>query len=404
MNEEILKNLNNIDKKRYSELLELLDSSVNTNNYFQDNYSFIMDKWHKNNDMFCIPNILSCVYINGECNYYLKGLKKDNIFDLASMSKVYTEYILFCVIKDYRISLYSKISQLVSEYRDIGDLSLFDLLKFKNTFYTKIDIRQCKNRINALKALRTAYIDEEKKGYYLYSDLPIMILTDILELYTKMDYKDLFNKYIIKKHKLNNTYLEIDSKKYISINKKGVNDPKANIMGGFYGHAGVKATAEDFCKFLSIILDNEYYELFTSDASVYKINGERKYVGIIGNSNISDKNNMSLASIYLPSNGFAVQGSVRCHAEACIFNVNGEEYKVITCIFNDLYTQYDNALEYEKKHDVIITRKYKVGKKLLKMCDIRKVLPYDGAYKEIVDLMGKIRTIDLKKYIENNNI
>ena len=50
-----------------------------------------------------------------------------------------------------------------------------------------------------MKALRTAYIIPEKEGYYLYTDIPIMIITDIMETYSKMSYKELFDKFYANK-------------------------------------------------------------------------------------------------------------------------------------------------------------------------------------------------------------
>ena len=405
MEKELLKNLDNIDEKRYEKLLQLLDANIDTDSYFKKNYSFIMDRWHKCNKWFNIPNTIFCLYIDGNIKFFSNGnLNNYNIFDLASMTKLYTEYIMFCIIEEYNLSLETKIINLTNEYQSIKDLNLFDLVRFNNTFYTKNDIRKCENKNDAIEALRTSYIDNSKSGYYLYSDLPIMILTDVLESFTGQSYSELFYKYIINKHNLDETYLEIDNNKYITINKGYVNDPKANIMGGYYGHAGVKATISDFVKFMDIILNSKYLKYFISDANIYKEDGSRKHVGLIGNSNISDKKNESLASIYLPSNGFAVQGSVRCHAEAGIFKVNGKTHHVISCIFNDLYTQYNNVKKYEKETNNIISREYKVNNKLLKMSDIRKILPYDGAFKEIVDLVGQIRIVELNNFIKNDNI
>lgn len=403
MKEEILKNIDLINKEQQKNLLYLFnDKNVD---FFKENYNSIMGKWHTEYIDFDVPNTLVSISINGNSNYYSNTnvLLKDTIFDIASMSKIYTEFILFSIIEEYGLSLQTKIKDIVDIYNDLGNLTLMDLISFNNTYKTKIDTRECTNYEDAIKALRTAYIEEDKKGYYLYTDLPIMILTDILEEYTKIKYKDLFEKYIIKKYELQHTYLEIDSNKYLTNNKGYTNDPKANIMGGYYGHCGVKATADDLIKFLNMVLSSNYLYLFTTQSKTLDKDGTiKKSKALIGNSNLSVSDDNSLASIYLPSNGFAIQGSVRCHAESCIFEVDGNRFKVVTCIFTDLYTQIDNIHKYEEKNNIKISQNYKLknGKELI-MCDIRKVLSYDNYYKDLVNMVGKMRIIELYDFLNN---
>lgn len=404
MENEIIRNLNYINENESKELIDLFNNSCDVKSYFYHGYKLIMDKWINEYNMFKIPSGIVTISINGENTYLPFGenkYDKDTIFDIASMSKLYTEFILFGILDDYNLSLNNKISDLVDFYDDIKDLTIMDLISFNNTYYTKIDIRNCKNKKDAINALRTTYIDEGKKGYYLYTDLPIMILTDILETYTKFDYKELFNKYIIKKYDLNNTFLDIDNSNYVTLNKNLTNDPKANIMGGYYGHCGVKTNSEDYIKFLNNALNSKYSYLLTSKSKTLDSDGNlciKK--GLVGNSNLSVNSDDSLASRFLPSDGFAVQGSVRCHAETCNFKIFDNEYRVSTSIFIDLYTQYDNILEYEKITGKKITKEYyvdDVGK--LVMCDIRNILSYKGTFREIINLIGKCRVIELNKKI-----
>ena len=403
MKEQILNNINLLNKEQQENLLYLFNET-NTD-FFDENYKNIMESWHEKNREFDIPNTFVSISINGNSNYYSNTnvLSKDTIFDIASMSKIYTEFILFGVIEEYGLSLQTKIKDIVDLYKDLEDLTLMDLISFNNTYKTKIDTRECTNYEDAINALRTAYIEEDKKGYYLYTDLPIMILTDILEEFTGMKYKDLFNKYIIEKYKFKHTYLEVDNDKYLTNNKGYTNDPKANIMGGYYGHCGVKTTADDLSKFLDIVLSSKYLNLYITPSETLDKDGTiKKAKALIGNSNLSVSNDNSLASIYLPSNGFAIQGSVRCHAESCIFEIYHKRFHVVSCIFTDLYTQIDNIHKYEVNNNIKISGNYKLknGRELI-TCDVRKVLSYDNYYKELVNMVGKMRIIELYNFINN---
>ena len=406
MRDEILNNLNNVSTDDKKELLKLLKENIDGYNYFIDNYNLIMNDWHNSFNMFNIPSGLVTISINGEEIYYPFGVNKydkNTIFDIASMTKIYTEFILFSVLEDYNLSLDNKIGDLVDFYEDISYLTLMDLISFNNTYLTKIDIRECTNKEDAIKALRTTYINKEKENYYLYTDLPIMILTDIMETITGLSYKELFEKYIIKKYGFKETYLDIDDNpNYLTLNNCYVNDPKANIMGGYYGHGGIKATSHDFITFLNSVFDSKYKDLFTTLTKTVNSDGSKCLKkALIGNFNLSVSNDDSLASRYLPSLGFAIQGSVRCHGETCIFNVNGKEYRVSSCLFMDLYTEYENIKKYEQETGKIISKEYEVediGR--LIMCDVRSLLSYKGTYKDITNLIGKCRVLELNKRIK----
>lgn len=407
MREEVLENLKNISKTDSKELEELLQSDINIEEYLVFNYNKIMEEWKEKYPMFDVPSGMISICINGETKYYNIGSKhydENTIFDIASMTKLYTEFVLFDFLEEYKLSLNTKIGEISEYYPNIKDMTIMDILNFKNTYKTTIDMRECTNKEDALKALRTSYTVPEKEGYYLYTDIPIMILTDVMETYSGKSFKELFNKYIIQKYNLTDTYLDINTtERYVTLNKNFVNDPKANIMGGYYGHGGVKATSKDFIKFLNSALHNEHVDLFItpSEALDSETNEKISKKALIGNLNLSTKKDDSLASRYLPSEGFAIQGSVRCHGETAKFIIDNKEYIITTSIFLDLYTQLDNILKYESETGKTITKEYEVddfGK--LIMCDVRSLLSYKGTYKELTNLVGKCRTIELYRYVK----
>lgn len=407
MREEVLENLKNISKSDSKELEELLQSDIDIKEYIISEYNKLMEEWKQTYQMFDIPSGMISICINGETKYYNIGKNhydENTIFDIASMTKLYTEFVLFDFLEEYNLTLNSKIGEISSNYENLKDMTLMDILNFKNTYKTTIDMRECTNKEEALKALRTIYVVPEKEGYYLYTDLPIMVLTDIMETYSGKSYKELFNKYIIQKYNLTDTYLDINTtERYVTLNKNLVNDPKANIMGGYYGHGGVKATSRDFIKFLNSALDSKHIDLFItpSEALDPETNKKISKKALIGNLNLSTKKDDSLASRYLPSEGFAIQGSVRCHGETARFIVDNKEYVITTSIFLDLYTQLDNILKYENETNKTITKEYEVDEygKLI-MCDVRSLLSYKGTYKELTNLVGKCRTIELYRYIK----
>ena len=110
---------------------------------------------------------------------------------------------------------------------------------------------------------------------------------------------------------------------------------------------------------------------------------------------------MGLSSSYVTKDGFAIQGSVRCHGESCNFYINGKEYRVTSSIFIDLYTQYKSLKELESQTEKIYTKVYNVddyGE--LIMCDVRDVIKYTEEYKELTNAVGICRTIALYNYLK----
>ena len=405
----IIQNINYITKEDIHELETLFEIS-DIEEYVYSSYCKLMAQWNQEYPMFDIPSGMIGVRVNDTEYYYSigeKGYTEDTIFDIASMTKLYTEFVIFAFLEEYHLSLDTKLKELTTVYPNIEEMTILDLLEFKNTYRTTVDIRNCTNKKDAVEALRTVYTLEEKAGYYLYTDLPIMILTDVMEMYSGRCYQELFQRYIIEKYQLMDTYLAIDSDRYVTVNKGMTNDPKANIMGGYYGHAGVKTTSKDFNTFLYHVMNSQYVDLFVTPSRVIDDVTDLPIVmkGIIGNSNISNVELEGMASKYLPALGFAVQGSVRCHGETMKFVIDEKEYTVSSCIFLDLYTQVENIKKYEQETGKILTKEYQVdGYWPLIMCDVRSLLPYSGVYKELTNVVGKVRVMELIKYIKNERM
>ena len=68
-----------------------------------------------------------------------------------------------------------------------------------------------------------------------------------------------------------------------------------------------------------------------------------------------------------------------------------------------MYTQLDTIFKYEEETGEKITKEYKLeDDKNLIMTDIRSLLSYKSTYKEITNLVGKIRVLELYNKIKND--
>ena len=168
MREEVLENLKNVSKNDLVEMEELLQSDIDIEAYLTSQYNKLMEEWKSKYPMFEIPSGMISICINGETKYYNIGKNhydENTIFDIASMTKLYTEFVLFDFLEEYNLSLNTKIGEISNDYENLKDMTIMDILNFKNTYKTTIDMRDCTNKKDALTALRTSYTVKEKEGY-----------------------------------------------------------------------------------------------------------------------------------------------------------------------------------------------------------------------------------------------
>lgn len=104
----------------------------------------------------------------------------------------------------------------------------------------------------------------QKGEEYNYNDMGLMLMKEVMEKVTGKKYNELFEEYIIKPYGLYETHLIVPEEKIHLVigtpNMDGsVNDLKANVLGGYSGHAGVRVTSDDLIKLGQAI--NRDYEL-----------------------------------------------------------------------------------------------------------------------------------------------
>ena len=147
--EEILAMLNMLDKdtisfltsieeqipyvnyERFKQIVYAIYHNYSTEEFVRQEYDEIMSRWHKDYPMFDIPNGVLSISIDGNTTHIPVGPnpKDDGIYDIASMTKLYTEVLFFRIVKEgkYNISFDTKIRDITDNYPNLDkDLSLDD--------------------------------------------------------------------------------------------------------------------------------------------------------------------------------------------------------------------------------------------------------------------------------------
>ena len=281
----------------------------------------------------------------GNLDYEGRKMRDDALFDLASMTKFYTQVIAYNLIKEGYFSLEDKIKDLDPRFENLGNLTVNDILTFTTKFQTD-------GRLDAKSSSDEAYqtllkVKPIEVGKYNYNDLGMMIMKEVMEYVTITTYPDLVEKYITDKYKLHDTHLILPNSKIYratgSANDKigKINDPSALALGGFSGHAGMFASSDDLIKLGKAVHDGLIPEDMISNTYTPGVVDNR---GIMGNTYTSHDRGIDRSYVdrLEPKKNFAIQGSTRVQ-------MNIGEKRTATALLNPASMGIDAAMEMERR-------------------------------------------------------
>lgn len=275
--------------------------------------------------------------INAEINMGHQGNKQtpitsDTLYDLASITKLYTVIIAYNLINEGYFNFNSKISDLYPDFA-LNNVTIGDILSFNVELKTNGRIDKAKSYDEAIDRLyKTKLIN---KGKYIYTDIGMMILKEVMERVTNTSFEELFNRYIVKPLSLNNTYLTVPSNKRCFItgtpnyNLGFPNDPKAAILGGYYTHAGIFANSADLIRLgeglftKDKLFNTSYIDKFYTQG----IEPNRGKFGYVYIPNLGDCNNkLSFKKSFLAT------GSTRTLVNVSNLKIYNNEYTNVTTL------------------------------------------------------------------------
>ncbi|MGI6325009.1 MAG: serine hydrolase domain-containing protein [Bacilli bacterium] len=273
-------------------------------------------------------------------------ITKESLFDLASITKLYTGVIAYKLIDEGVLSMDQIVSELFKDeekFQNLGDLTIRDIMQFKVEFKTA-DKEGNEVRIDAAKSTEEAKellynTKVHKKLAYNYNDIGMMILKEVMEKVTGKTFATLFDEYIIQPLSLQNTFLTVPKEKTHLITgtpnivDRLPNDPKAIFMGGYSGHAGVFADNNDLSQFVTTLMINPKY-FNPQHAKDLVTPGAKGNRGIFGATYVSHEKGLDATFVdkKYPRETFAVQGSTRTQAIGGIFKLNQQSIPFATTI------------------------------------------------------------------------
>jgi len=251
---------------------------------------------------------------NGNYVPSLDKMTEDTIFDLASVTKLFTSLSILNLVKQNVISLDDEVIKYAPQFHNLKGVTIFDLMSFRIPLKTNGRVDQAKSREEAESILYNIEIDQNNNNLRPYTDMGAMVLKYVIESASGMSLYSFVDESILKKAKMVDTHVVIpklkldrvastnfDGKYYkdgnFSINTTApigtVYDPKAQRMGQtdgiLSGHAGLFSTPKDMTNLAKAIIggqiiDDEYVEMLARNRTGKKyIQDEKeKYVQYLG--------------------------------------------------------------------------------------------------------------------------
>ncbi len=252
--------------------------------------------------------------IDGKLVPSVSKMQEDTIFDLASITKLYTSISILKLVQKGLISLEDEITKYLPNFKNLKGVTIFDLLSFKVPLKTskRIDLaKDYKEAFSVLEDIEIGYLDTYDNPY---TDMGAIVLKYVIEAVTKMPYYDFLDQEILKPCGLVDTHVLVPNYKLNrvastrfggNISKNGEflrdlsgkvgmpHDPKARILnqGGqdLPGHAGLFSTASDMSNLAKSlinkeVLDNKYLEEMALNRTGKRIilGQEIKYIQYFG--------------------------------------------------------------------------------------------------------------------------
>lgn len=251
---------------------------------------------------------------NGKIIPALEKMTDDTIFDLASITKIFTSISILKLVEKGIISLDDEIKMYAPEFKNLNGVTIYDLITFSVPLKTNGRVDKALKREEAEKILFDIEIDKESTNRRPYTDMGAMVLKYVIEHASGMNYYNFVSENILKPMNMKDTHVvvpkmkldrvastNLDGKYYkdgnfsITTNvKKGIAyDSKAQIMGQpdgiLSGHAGLFSTASDMTSLAKgmidgQVIDEKYIEMMAKNRTGKKyIEDEKeKYVQYLG--------------------------------------------------------------------------------------------------------------------------
>lgn len=209
----------------------------------------------------------------------LKQVKNSDVYDLASITKVVsTTTAVMKLIDENKLALDDEIRKFIPEFdtEEKRHITIRDMLLHQSGLPPfRVYVDSLKDRASIIRAVKNEPLTYETGTDYVYSDLGMILLAEIVSLvanqgidgymrkefyYPMGMYGAYFNPRRVSRWYVNRIPpTEIDTVYMRGLVQANVHDERAYFLDGVAGHAGLFATADDLAKYSTMLLNGGVY-------------------------------------------------------------------------------------------------------------------------------------------------
>lgn len=288
--------VNGLFIKPYDEPIETEKNIANTLDNYPKEISgiiFSQTKDFPNNTQLSIA-----IIHNGKTNYYgiiktndtIKAIENQNkIFEIGSITKVFTSTVLASLIENKKLKLTDEINSYYPfSFKNNIKLTFKNLANHTSGLPRLPENLDFSNEANPYKSYDKTQIEEYLKNHlsienetsklYSYSNLGTGLLGYTLGLSQKTSFQKLLQKNVFDKYKMKNSFT--NSQNLADKLVKGQN-PKGEVVSNWdfdvlFGAGGILSTTEDLAKFVNAQFNPKNKELALTRIPTFEVNENMK--------------------------------------------------------------------------------------------------------------------------------
>lgn len=212
-------------------------------------------------------------YGNKQVQPYERPMTADTVFDMASITKpVATATSAMLLVERGRLKLGQKVSSIIPEFaaneKDV--VTIFDLLTHQSGLLPDNAVADYEHgREEAIKKICELKLQAPTGTRFIYSDVNFILLGEIIQRVSGKSVHEFSQENIFRPLGMRETgYLpreELKQRAAPTEQRDGkwiqgdVHDPRAYLLGGIAGHAGLFSTAEDLAIYAQMMLGGGEY-------------------------------------------------------------------------------------------------------------------------------------------------
>ena len=226
-----------------------------------------------------LDNLSVCFGNRHTCDFIYENADSRTLYDLASLSKLFTLIAVMKLRETGKLCLSSPLSSFDKRFRYIGDLTIDEIISYRINLVTRQRVDAAGDRSEAIARL----FDTQATGHHgsrIYSDIHAMVLKYAVEGAAGTDFLTYLTQTILQPVRMVRTYARVPDRElpftqsydgehrieegHYSVRHavKGIpHDPKAALIspdgGDLCGHAGLFSSLDDMALLCQAMLSGE---------------------------------------------------------------------------------------------------------------------------------------------------